>query len=167
MPNISKIIRFHNEKVIGSTTNQTPGPGWSCRAKKECVLEGKCQSMDIFLETAKILRSTSPSHPLLSSNDTQTTRLVFISPHLGAEGLCSPLQNHMVHDGKCPLIQMKTVRLCQLCLMEKTLICTTDQKRSLKSKKIQSAVIGKSCFSNTGDFFYIKPQIIYDFQHQT
>ena len=48
MPNMSKIISSHNKKVIGSSANQTPNPGCNCRAKKDCVLAGKCQSTDII-----------------------------------------------------------------------------------------------------------------------
>ena len=154
MPNMSKIISSHNRKVIDSTKTHAPEPGCNCRAKQDCVLAGKCQSTDIIykgtVETANTaleyigLTSTSFKQRYANhkasfkhknkSSETTLSRHIWKLKDNGV-----PFKTTWSIMANAPSYNKK-IRSCQLCLMEKTFICTADPKKTLNKR---SEIISK------------------------
>ena len=56
-PSVGSIIKSHNKKLVNAENKQDKD--FNCRKKEECLLEGKCRSVDIIYKCIV----TATGHP--------------------------------------------------------------------------------------------------------
>ena len=66
MPNIARIISWHNKKVTGSSTNMET-KGCNCRSQP-CPLEGKCKTTNLVYRSTVEAAGTTKQYIGLTSN---------------------------------------------------------------------------------------------------
>ena len=143
---MAKIISGHNKKVMRPTSHVEKG--CNCRKPNECPLGGKCQTADMVYKCEVQTANNSQEYIGLTSN---TFKQRFTT-HKGTfkhmnQAHSTTLSSHIweLHKKQTPYSTSwsilglapsysKKVRMCQLCLLEKTCIATADPRKALNKR---------------------------------
>ena len=149
MPNMGQIISNHNKKILSQDTNPQPTRNCNCRNKNMCPMDGKCLQNCIVYEATVRTNSAAPKKYIGCTESNFKTRY---ANHLQSfrnskYKKATALSNHiwsLTDEGKDYTIEWKILakaspykcgsRKCDLCLTEKTLIASSDQKNTLNSR---------------------------------
>ena len=146
MPNMAKIISGHNKKVMKppTLTDKT----CNCRKRDECPLDGNCLVTDMVYKCEVKTANTNQEYIGLTSNTFKqrftTHKGTFKHQH---QAHSTTLSSH-IWDLKSKQIPHTTnwsvlglapsysrkVRMCHLCLLEKTFIATADSRKALNKR---------------------------------
>ena len=147
MPNMTNIISSHNRKLT-SRAAQPSEEGCNCRRPNECALQGKCQTSNLvyrcrvtiaddtqdyigLTSTTFKQRYTNHKASFVHANKAHSTSLSSFIWELKNQNQAHSLDWSIV--GLAPSYGRK-VRMCHLCLLEKTSISLADPKKTLNKR---------------------------------
>ena len=146
MPNMARIISGHNKKVTGSSTNMET-KGCNCRSQP-CPLEGKCKTTNLVYRSTVEAAGTTKQYIGLTSNTfkerftghkasfthRKNAHKTTLSSHIWElKDEQTTYNQHWSILSLAPSYSRR-VRICHLCLMEKTHISLADPRTTLNKR---------------------------------
>jgi hypothetical protein len=149
MPNMGQFINNHNKKILNQDPSPQPTRNCNCRNKNMCPLDGKCLQ-NCIVYGATVTSKTAATKKYIGC--TETSFKTRYANHLQSfrnrkYRKATALSNHiwsLTDEGKDYTIEWEILaktpsydcgsRKCDLCLTEKTLIASSDQKNILNSR---------------------------------
>ena len=150
MPNLAKIIKNHNRKVLSKKSNggESGEKSCNCRRKAECPLRGACQvKSNVYKATVTSANDSKIYYGLTENTFKQRynnhTQSIRHEKHEHSTELSSHLWT-LKREGKAYDIDWSihkrasafsnASRKCQLCIAEKVAIITAEKESTLNKK---------------------------------